>query len=61
MDEEPPDALVSLQFLKIDGKIIPLALCGSNQIVSTEAEIMKEIKAYCDGGEYQEHFIQNGS
>jgi len=74
------------QFLKIDGKIIPLILHGSNNcyeilsdgrqrrkrewstiyiggsnrsIVSTEAEIMKEIKSCCDGGEYQEHFVQN--
>ena len=75
------------QFLKINGKIIPLALCGSSNvyepllngrqrrerewnaiyvggsnkpIAATEAEIMKEIEAYCDGGEYQEHFMQNG-
>lgn len=75
------------QFLKIDGKIIPLVLYGSNncyeslpngrqrrerewyslyfnggneQIATTETEIMERIKSYCDGGEYQEHFIQNG-
>lgn len=75
------------QFLKIDGKIIPLALHGSSNcyeplpngrqrrerewnaiyvggsnkpIAATEAEIMKEIEAYCDGGEYQEHFMQYG-
>lgn len=75
------------QFLKIDGKIIPLVLYGSNncyeplpngrqrrerqwyslyfnganeQVAATEAEIMKRVKSYCDGGEYQEHFIQNG-
>ncbi|MFG6378283.1 MAG: hypothetical protein K1W19_08220 [Lachnospiraceae bacterium] len=75
------------QFLKIDGNIIPLALCGSSNcyeslpngrqrrerewnaiyiggsnktIAVTEAEIMERIKSYCDGGEYQEHFIQNG-
>lgn len=74
------------QFLKIDGKIIPLTLCGSsncyesllngrqrrerewnaiyieksnNSIAATEAEIMKEIESYC-GGEYREHFMQNG-
>lgn len=75
------------QFLKIDGKIIPLVLYGSNncydvlpngrqrrerqwyslyfngtneQIAATEAEIMERVKSYCDGGEYQEHFMQNG-
>lgn len=75
------------QFLKIDGKIIPLTLCGSSnvyeplpngrqrrerewsaiyiggsnrQIAATETEIMKEIESCCDGGEYQEHFMQNG-
>lgn len=75
------------QFLKIDGKIIPLVLHGSNncyeplpngrqrrerswnpiyigesnkQIIATEADIMKEIESCCDGGEYQEHFMQNG-
>ena len=75
------------QFLKIDGKIIPLVLYGSNncyeslpngrqrrerqwyslyfngeneQITATEAEIMKKIESCCDGGEYQEHFMQNG-
>lgn len=74
------------QFLKIDGKIIPLVLHGSNNcyeplyngkqrrerewnpfyisginkpIVATETEIMKEIESYC-GGEYQDHFMQNG-
>ena len=75
------------QFLKIDGKIIPLTLHGSSNcyeplpngrqrrerewnaiyiggsnkpIAATEAEIMKEIESCCDGGEYQEHFMQNG-
>lgn len=75
------------QFLKIDGKIIPLVLYGSNncyeplsngrqrrerqwyslyfnggneQIVATEVEIMERVRSYCDGGEYQEHFMQNG-
>jgi hypothetical protein len=75
------------QFLKIDRKIIPLVLYGSNncyeplsngrqrrerqwhslyfnggneQIAATEAEIMEKVKSYCDGGEYQEHFMQNG-
>lgn len=75
------------QFLKIDDKIIPLVLYGSNncyeplpngrqrrerqwyslyfnggneQIAATEAEIMERVKSYCDGGEYQEHFMQNG-
>lgn len=73
------------QFLKIDGKIIPLVLHGSNNcyetlnngrqirernwnplyiginkpIAATEAEIMKEIESCC-GGEYQDHFMQNG-
>lgn len=74
------------QFLKIDGKIIPLILHGSNNcyeslyngrerrernwnplyigsntpIVVTESDLMKKIEACCDGGEYQEHFMQNG-
>lgn len=74
------------QFLKIDGKIIPLVLHGSNncyepltngrqrrernwnpiyissnaQIAVTESDLMKRIKSLCDGGEYQEHFMQNG-
>lgn len=75
------------QFLKINGKIIPLTLHGSNncydvlpngrqrrerewdaiyiggsnrQIAATESEIIKEIESCCDGGEYQEHFMQNG-
>lgn len=74
------------QFLNIDGKIIPLTLCGSSncyellpngrqrrerewnaiyiskgnkQIAATETDIMKEIESCC-GGEYQEHFMQNG-
>lgn len=75
------------QFLRIDGKIIPLTLCGSSNcyeplpngrqrrerewnaiyicgsnklIAVTEMEIMKEIESCCDGGEYQEHFMQYG-
>lgn len=75
------------QFLKIDEKIIPLVLYGSNncyeplpngrqrrerqwyslyfngkneQIAATEAEIMERVNSYCDGGEYQEYFMQNG-
>lgn len=75
------------QFLKIDGKIIPLVLYGSNncyeplpngrqrrerqwyslyfngtneQIAATKVEIMEMVKSYCNGGKYQEHFMQNG-
>ena len=34
---------------------------GSNKLIAvTAVEIMKEIESYCDGGEYQEHFMQNG-
>lgn len=33
---------------------------SNKQIAATEAEIMKEIESCCDGGEYQEHFMQNG-
>lgn len=74
------------QFLKIDGKIIPLALHGSNncyeplangrqrrernwnpiyigdnrQIALTETDLMKMAESLCDGGKYQDHFMQNG-
>lgn len=75
------------QFLRIDEKIIPLVLYGSNncydalpngrqrrerqwyslyfnstneQIAVTEAEIMERVKSYCNSGEYQKHFMQNG-
>lgn len=74
------------QFLKIDGKIIPLVLHGSNncyellyngrqrrerkwnpfyigsnkQISLSETDLMKMSESLCDGGEYQDHFMQNG-
>lgn len=74
------------QFLKIDGKIIPLVLHGSNncyeslyngrqrrdrnwnpfyigsnkQIALLETDLIKMVESLCDGGEYQEHFMQNG-
>lgn len=74
------------QFLRIDGKIIPLVLHGSSNcyeplsngrqrrernwnpiyigsnkpIAVTESDLMKKIESCCDGGEYQEHFMQNG-
>lgn len=74
------------QFLKIDGKIIPLVLHGSNncyepltnrrerrernwnpfyignnkQIALTETDLIKMAESLCDGGEYQDHFMQNG-
>lgn len=74
------------QFLKIDGKIIPLVLHGSNNcyeplsngrqrrernwnpiyigsntpIAVTESDLMNKIESCCDGGEYQEYFMQNG-
>lgn len=36
-------------------------ICGSNKLIAaTEMEIMKEIESCCDGGEYQEHFVQYG-
>lgn len=74
------------QFLRIDEKIIPLVLSGSNncyeplsngrqrrerswnpiyigsnkQITLEKADLMKMAESLCDGGEYQEHFMQNG-
>lgn len=74
------------QFLKIDEKIIPLVLQGSNncyeplangrqrrirnwhpiyigsnkQPALTETELISMVESLCDGGEYQEHFVQNG-